>query len=150
MVKVCLIGSHGGHLYQLLKLINPLTLAGHSIFIITYRESKYLSINTKRYVIKNIGYNPLYMIMGFLNIAFIIKKEKPNILISTGSEIAIPSFLLGKVYGLYTIFIESYSRVVSPSWTGRIVYLFSDFFFVQSPDLLKSYGPKARYSGELL
>jgi UDP-N-acetylglucosamine:LPS N-acetylglucosamine transferase len=48
------------------------------------------------------------------------------------------------------VFIETNSRIVKPSLTGRILYPFADLFFVQWKPLLKKYGKKAKYGGLLI
>jgi len=49
--------------------------------------------------------------------------------------------------GIKTIFIESWTRVIQPTVTGRIVYPVSDVFLVQWGSLLSKYGKKAKYEG---
>lgn len=80
----------------------------------------------------------------------ILRKEKPDLIISTGAELAIPAFYLAKLFRIKTIFIESWTRVVQPTGTGRIVYPVSDVFLVQWEQLLSKYGKKARYEGAIL
>ena len=80
----------------------------------------------------------------------ILCKEKPKLIVSTGSEIAIPAFYLAKFFGMKTIFIESWTRVVQPTGTGRIVYPVSDVFLVQCERLLTKYGKKAKYEGAIV
>jgi UDP-N-acetylglucosamine:LPS N-acetylglucosamine transferase len=65
----------------------------------------------------------------------IIIKEKPDLIISTGAEIAIPTIFLGKLLGCHTIFIESLCRVKSISPTGKIISRFTDIFLVQWEEL---------------
>jgi hypothetical protein len=48
------------------------------------------------------------------------------------------------------VFIESFSRINSPSMTGRIIFRIADLFIVQWRGLLKFYGAKAIYGGELI
>jgi UDP-N-acetylglucosamine:LPS N-acetylglucosamine transferase len=122
---------------------------GHETFFITYDCARTRELENK-YLMKDIGTNPFLMAIGFLKIFRILVKERPLLIISTGAEIAIPAFYLGKLFRSKTIFIESWTRVVDPTGTGRIVYPVSDVFLVQWERLLQKYGNKARYEGAIL
>jgi len=76
--------------------------------------------------------------------------EKVDLIVSTGAEIAIPAFIVAKMLRIKTIFIESWCRIHHRSKTGRILYYFSNYFIVQWPQLLESYGNKAIYLGALI
>ncbi len=82
-------------------------------------------------------------ILNFLNSIKIYLKNNPRVVLSTGGGLSISLFILGKIFGATTIFIESGSRVRFPSKTGKLLYPFSDYFFIQSPQLL-SFFPKAK------
>ena len=99
---------------------------------------------------QNIGTNPLLMARALLSTFRILLREKPKLIVSTGSEIAIPAFYLAKLLRIKTIFIESWTRVDRPTGTGKIVYPVSDVFFVQWEHLLSKYGKKTRYEGAIL
>ena len=146
-MKICLVCSHGGHLTELLHLKEAFD--GHEIFFITY-DSKRTRQLEHRYLLRNIGKNPLLMGSAFSAILRILLKEKPKLIISTGSEIAVPAFYIAKFLGMKTIFIETFTRVVQPSGSGRIVYMVSDVFLVQSEQLLSRYGKKAKYEGAVV
>jgi UDP-N-acetylglucosamine:LPS N-acetylglucosamine transferase len=61
---------------------------------------------------------------------------------------AVPFSVLGKLLGKKVIFVEDYSRVSKASTSGKIIYRFSDLFFVQWPELKAVY-PKGIYAGRL-
>lgn len=77
------------------------------------------------------------------------KKYKPAVIISTGSNIAVPLFWIGKLHGSKTIFIETRAKVYARSLTGILVRYVSDIIFVQWPEMLKLY-PEAKYCGTLV
>ena len=146
--KIGLICSPGGHLVEVLQLLEA--FKGNAIFFLTYKEKA--TLNQKNtYWIMNFARNPLHLIIGILKILLIFFKEKPKILFSTGAEIAIPSFYIGKfLFRTKLIYLECSAQVYSPSLTGRYVYPITDLFLVQWEPLLKQYGPKARYVGGLI
>jgi beta-1,4-N-acetylglucosaminyltransferase len=146
--KIGLICSPGGHLVEVLQLLEA--FEGYPIFFLTYKEKA--TLNRKNtYWIMNFARNPLYLIIGILKILLIFLKEKPKVLFSTGAEIAIPSFYIGKfLFRTKLIYLECSAQVYSPSLTGRYVYPITDLFLVQWEPLLRQYGPRARYVGGLI
>lgn len=146
-MRICLVCSHGGHLTEILQLKEA--FEEHETFFITYDSARTRELERK-YLLRNIGENPLLMARAFVSIFRILRKEKPKLIISTGAEIAIPAFYLAKLFRIRTIFIESWTRVVQPTGTGRIVYPVSDVFLVQWERLLPRYGKKAKYEGAII
>ncbi len=142
--KICLVCSHGGHLTEILQLSKA--FEGHEKFFITYDTVRTRDLDN-RYLIQNIGRNPIRFLAIIPGIIHILRKEKPDIILSTGAEIAIPVFIIAKIFRIRTIFIESLCRIMQPSHTGRIVYPLSDIFLVQWESLLTKYGHKARFRG---
>jgi hypothetical protein len=53
--------------------------------------------------------------------------------------VTIPIFFFSRVLGIRSIYIESITRVVDLSGTGKMVYPIVDVFLVQWPSLLKKY-----------
>ena len=147
-MKILLICSHGGHLTETLYLLKA--FEDHEIFFITYDNFRTRDLNYNKYLINNIGTSPFKMTKAFFQIFKILMKEKPDIIVSTGSEIAIPAFVIAKILRIQTIFIESWCRVKTRSGTGKIVYPLSDLFLVQWPELLELYGKKAKYKGAVI
>jgi beta-1,4-N-acetylglucosaminyltransferase len=124
--------------------------SGNDIFFITYESNRTRNLEQRNYLIENIGTSVSKMIFASFTIAGILLKEKPNIMVSTGSEIAIPAFYLAKLFRIRTIFIESWCRVKVPSGTGKLVYAVSDVFLVQWQQMLNAYGPKAEFMGAVI
>lgn len=84
----------------------------------------------------------------FMECIGIYLKHRPKIVISTGSYIAVPLFLLTKLNRGKTIFIESNAMVYSKTLTGILVEKLSDKIYVQWPEMLSVYR-KAEYKGVL-
>ena len=78
----------------------------------------------------------------------ILKKERPDLIISCGAAVAVPFFYVGKLFGAKLIYIEVYDRIDSSSLTGKLVYPISDRFIVQWEELKKVY-KKAVYLGSI-
>jgi beta-1,4-N-acetylglucosaminyltransferase len=146
--KIGLVCSPGGHLVEVLQLLEA--LEGHPFFFLTYKEKATLH-RKNTYYIMNFARNPFYLVIGILKILFIFLKERPRVLFSTGAEIAIPSFYIGKfLFRTKLIYLECSAQVYHPSLTGRWVNPITDLFLDQWEPLLRRYGPKAKYVGGLI
>ena len=79
---------------------------------------------------------------------FVILRARPDIVLSTGPGFAGPICIWGKIFGKKIIFIESWSRVTTKSWPGKLLYPITDQFYVQWPEEKENY-PKSIYVGRL-
>lgn len=78
----------------------------------------------------------------------VVRSERPDAILSTGAALALPFFLVGKLLGARTIYVESLTRTEDLSLTGRLVYPLADAFFVQWPHA--SQRRRARFAGSLM
>jgi len=149
IMKICMTSSAGGHLNQLLKL---LPIVGKDTFFITSAcHMKNVLKNYKMYYMEDPVRRPLKFLINSIKAFSILMKEKPKVIITTGAGIVVPICLIGKLFfRTRIIFIESLSRVETPSMTGKILYPLSDVFIVQWKQLLKFYGGKAVYCTPLI
>ena len=79
----------------------------------------------------------------------VLRKERPDLIFSTGAGVAPPFFLIAKLLGIKTIFMEAYIFNPRPTLSGKLIYPIADLFIVQHQDLLKTY-PRAKYLGSVL
>lgn len=145
--KIGLICSHGGHLTELLELAEA--FEGYEVFYFCYDAD-----TTRRlphvYLTHNRPKSPYYFARNFFRLWKIFGSERPDFIVSTGAEIAIPAFLLAKLRGIPTLYIECGAQVTTPSITGRLLVRIAGTFFVQWPELLERYGKRAAYRGSLV
>lgn len=78
------------------------------------------------------------------------KKYRPKVVISTGSNIAVPLCFISKFYGSRFVYIETRAKVYSKTISGKIVEHFADKVIVQWPEMLKVYKGHAEYYGTLV
>ena len=78
----------------------------------------------------------------------VLRKERPDLIISSGAAVAVPFFYLGKLFGVKTIYIEVFDRIDKPTMTGKMVYPVTDRFIVQWEEMKQVY-PKAINLGSL-
>jgi len=143
-MKLCLASSPGGHLTEM-SFLEPLfkkydhffvTAEGPNTASLQKREKVYLVVNSKR--------NPLKLVKNFFQSFRVLLKEKPDVIISTGAGVAVPTCFLGKFMGSKIIFIESFCRIENPAFSSKLVYPISDLFIVQWKRMLKYY-PRSVY-----
>jgi len=145
--KLCLVCSHGGHLAEMLQLREAFGASDTFYFCYDADTTRALP---NAYRIPNRPLSPIAFTLNLLRLVRIFYRERPDAIVSTGAEIAIPAALIGKVYRIPLIYIECGAQVYTPSMTGRLLYHVADRFYVQWPELLEAYGPRARFVGSLI
>lgn len=146
-MKIGLITSRGGHLFQLYQLKD--WWSRYNRFWITDKgqDGDYLLRGERVYY----GYFPesrnlKNAIKNFFLGLKILKKEKPNLIFSCGAGIAPPVFLAGKILGCKLVFMEPYDFIFYPSLSGRLVSFFVDKLLVQQR-VQKKFFKKAEFWG---
>jgi len=148
-VKIALVSSSGGHLNHL-YLLKPFWENKKRVWVTFDKEdARCLLKGEKIYYCHYPTNRNLKNLIRNTKIAWqVLKKEKPDIVISTGAAIAVPFFYLGKLMGKKLIYIEVYDRMNKSTMTGRMVYPVTDQFVVQWEEMKKVY-PKAVNFGSI-
>lgn len=148
-MKVIFAASSGGHYAQLMQL--KLVMEKCDSIIVTEKtdsikkeENMYLLKQTNRKEFRCF----FYLIYNLFYSLYILIKEKPDIIVTTGVFSIIPLCLIGKFFGVKLIYIESFAKIHSPTKTGKLLYKFADKFFVQWESMKEVY-PKAIFVGGL-
>lgn len=69
----------------------------------------------------------------------VLRRYRPDVVVSTGAAVAVPFFVIGKALGIRTAFLEVYDRIDMPTLTGRISAPLVDLFMLQWPEQLLMY-----------
>lgn len=77
-------------------------------------------------------------------------KYHPKVVVSTGSNMAVPFGIISKFHRSKFVFIETRARVYGKSVAGKLVARFADKVIVQWPEMVDVYGGKAEYYGTLV
>jgi len=143
------IASRGGHLTELLMIKPNLPKNKVKEFYITYDKDD--SLENVIIINSFLLSQPIKIFTCFFKALYVTCKYKPDLIISTGAELAFPFIIISKIfYKTNVIYIECSAQVFTKSITGRFCYLFSDKFYVQWPSMLKVYGKKAEFKGGFL
>lgn len=86
------------------------------------------------------------MLVNTIRSIFIWVKERPDIVITTGTMVAYPFYLLSVLLNKKFVFIETFGRSNEPTVAGKLMEKHSDLFFVQWESQKKFY-KNAQYVG---
>jgi hypothetical protein len=146
--KILAVASGGGHWVQLHRM-EP-AFAGFDVVYVTvhpeYRsqvpESKFYCVNDAT------RWSKLALIVQALRIAWIIGKERPEVVISTGAAPGYFAVLFGRWFRARTVWIDSMANIEELSMSGSHVGRHADLWLTQWPHLAKAGGPQ--YGGSVL
>ena len=148
-LKICLVGSSGGHLTHL-YMLKPFWKDKDRFWVTFDKEDARSLLNgEKMYSCYYPTNRSLKALLKNTMVAWkILRKERPNLIISSGAAVAVPFFYLGKIMGAKLIYIEVFDRIDKSTMTGRLVYPITDKFIVQWEEQKKVY-PKAINLGSI-
>lgn len=148
-MKVCLVGSSGGHLTHL-YMLKPFWEQNERFWVTFNKEDAKSMLKDER--VYSCYYptnrNLLNLIKNTFLAIKILSKEKPDLLISSGAAVAVPFFYIAKIMGKKLIYIEVFDRINKPTLTGKLVYPITDKFIVQWEEMKEVY-PKAVNLGSI-
>ena len=148
-MKVCLVGSSGGHLTHL-YMLKKFWKNKERIWVTFDKEDAQSILMGEQ--VYNCYYPTNRNIKNLIKNTFVawkvLRKEKPDLIISSGAAVAIPFFYLGKLFGAKLIYIEVFDRIDKPTITGKVVYPIVDKFIVEWEEMKKVY-PKAINLGSI-
>lgn len=154
-MKIALVASAGGHTSEIKMICTKNVVGNKKIILITEskrKDEKIKGIQERTYLFKkdNLNWNPFDYFLALLRFKRILKREKVRLVITTGAHLAVPALIASKMMRIKTVYIETITRLKTPTWSGKICYFFSDIFLVQNPGMEKHYGKRARYSGGII
>ena len=143
--RLCLVSSSGGHWEQLQKL-QPL-IDKYDGFLVTEKtqfpeKAKYFMRQTD---LKDKFMIPKMILNSFKAIGIWIK-ERPDFVITTGTLVAFPFYLMAVVFRKKIVYIETFGRANMPTVAGKKMEKHADLFIVQWKTQVKHY-KKAVYGG---
>ena len=148
-MKICFVGSSGGHLTHL-YMLKPFWKDKERFWCTFDKEDS-------RSILKGEKIYPLYypsnrslkaLVINSLWAIKILYKEHPDLIISSGAAPAVPFFWFGKIMGAKTVYIEVFDRIDKPTISGKLCYPVSDKFIVQWEEMKQVY-PKAINFGSI-
>lgn len=146
--KVLAVASGGGHWVQLLRLL-PAFADLNVVFVTVdsiYREQV---IGSKLYVVRDATrWNKFGLVLMASQVAWVMLRERPTTVVSTGAAPGLVAILLGWLIGARTIWLDSIANIESLSLSGTRAGRFADLWLTQWPHLARTEGP--HYAGSVL
>jgi UDP-N-acetylglucosamine:LPS N-acetylglucosamine transferase len=149
-LKICLAASAGGHLTQLLKLAQSWN--GHDVFFVTTGSAvqNELQKRGKVYIVGECNRKQLLKTTKvFLKCVKIVRKERPDVILSTGAAAGCMLCFLCKLFGAKVIWMDSITNTEKLSLSGRMVRYIANLFLVQWPQLAAKY-KNVEYVGSVI
>lgn len=149
-MKVLMVSSSGGHLAQLHAL--RMWWESHERTWVTFPGADTRSLLEGERVIA--AYHPTTRnvpnLLRNLGLARrVLRRERPDVVVSSGAGVAVPFFLLARLLRIRTVYVEVYDRIDSATLTGRLCYPLSDLFLLQWEEQRRLY-PRGVVIGRLL
>lgn len=146
-MKVGIISSCGGHLTEARALMPAYghyehfyVLDDHVLLAADMQDRTYFVTHSER---------DWKFLLNLWEAWHILRRDRPDVLLSTGAGPAVPFALVGRfLFGCRIVFVETFTRVNKPSLTGRIMYRLAHDFYYQWPSLAP-YFPRGICGGTL-
>jgi len=145
-LRVLFVLGSGGHTTRGIILANQ--IHAEKYFMVPWESEvtkqkvgdNYFSVISPRFRAKdNRIITVLRTLFLFLHSLIILIYIRPNLVISTGSGLTIPPFLVAAFLRIKTIYIESPSRVYYPSLAGKMLIGKTSLWLSSWPELAQRY-----------
>jgi beta-1,4-N-acetylglucosaminyltransferase len=147
-MKICIVSSAGGHLDEV-RALRPAYAGFDHFYVVNQAVQPAPDMQGKLYIISHSERDLLFFV-NLVEAWKILRKERPDVLLSTGAGAIVPFAIVGRLFfGTKSIFVESLTRVTVPSLTARIMYRLADRFFYQN-EQLRPHFPHGQYEGSVL
>ena len=145
--KLLAVASEGGHWIQLMRLKPAFANA----------DVEYLSTNS---ALSTMAGSPIHvvadanlwtkwrMLVMFLQVAIVIYRVRPNVIITTGAAPGLAAIIIGRLVGARTLWLDSIANSEILSGSGQQARRFAHVCLTQWPDLAEV--DQVQYWGRVL
>ena len=149
LTELLLVCSSGGHLLELLTLRSAWTPFTRAWVTLDADDTRSLLDSERVYFARGPTERNAVNFLRNLVIAWrVVGELRPAVVVSTGAAIAVPFAWVGRLRGTRVVYVESLTRIDSPSLTGRLVMPVADRIYVQWPQLVAQLR-RARFAGSI-
>lgn len=129
---VLLVGSSGGHLAQLLVL-RPWWECRQRTWVSFETPDAFSQLEGEHVHWAHFPTtrNLPNLLRNLVLALRVMRRTRPDVVVSTGAGVALPFFIWAKLMGVPTVFVEVYDRVDSRTLTARLCRPLTDRFLVQ-------------------
>ena len=149
-MKLLFVSSSGGHLAQLMSL-RPWWHDHERIWVTSDKPDAHSLLADEEVVF---AHEPTTrsltnLVRNFRLAWRTIKRERPDVVVSTGAGVAPPFFLAAAMQRVQRVYLEVYDRIESATLSGRLCYPLSNRFLLQWEEQQRLY-PKGIQVGRVL
>ena len=145
--KVLAVASIGGHWIQLLRIARPMEEHYEMVYMCTHPKCAAIVEGKTYYQTTDFSRSDAWkLVPTFFRQLKIIRKEKPDAIITTGAGPGLICVLAGWLLRRKTIWIDSIANVNHLSLSGRIAALFVSRAYTQWQHLATN---KIHYAGDI-
>lgn len=144
--KICIVSSCGGHLAEV-RLLKTLYEPYEHFYVLNDRIILPKDMEGKTYFV-HLFERDFNFFVNLWEAWWILRKERPDLILSAGAGILVPFALCAKVLGVSIVYVETLTRISHPSLTAKIMYRLADRFFYQWESLGKFF-PKGECCGPI-
>lgn len=139
--RVLAVSSGGGHWIQLQRIMPA--FRDQRVTYATTLEGYRSEVGPARfYVVPDANrWNKVGLIRMAMKLAWILIRERPDLVISTGAAPGFFAVRLGKALGATTVWVDSMANVEELSLSGKKAGPYADLWLTQWPHLAKPEGP---------
>jgi len=144
--RVLAVSSGGGHWVELIRLAPA--FEGHDVAYVTVDEA-YRSENesARFYTVRDVTrWDKLWWMQTIVKLVWILMRERPDVVVSTGALPGYFSLRLAKWMGARTVWLDSIANVEELSMSGQRIGKHADLWLTQWPQLARPNGPLYRGS----
>jgi UDP-N-acetylglucosamine:LPS N-acetylglucosamine transferase len=145
-MKICIVSSCGGHLTEV-RALKPAYERWPHIYVLNDKALLPPDMQGRTHFIAH-SERDWKFLLNLWEAWRILRKERPDVILSTGAGPAVPFALVGRLLGCKVLFVETITRIAAPSMTGRLMHVLAHDFFYQWPALARFF-PRGRLGGPL-
>ena len=140
-MRVLAVSSGGGHWVQLLRLRPVFDMV--QVTYVTVDRAYAADVPGARFyaIVDATRWNKLKLLWMALEIAWLLLRERPDVVVSTGAAPGYFALRLGKWLGARTIWLDSFANVERLSLSGQRIGPHADLWLTQWPHLAQPEGP---------
>ena len=146
--KILAVASGGGHWIQLLRLQEAFKGA-EVVYVSTHSGYEKQVGGARFYAVTDANrWNKLKLVKMAFEVFNVIRKEKPDIIISTGAAPGLLAIVWGRLSGKKTIWLDSIANIERISMSGRIARPFASLHLSQWEHLAN--GKSTMFKGNVI
>jgi UDP-N-acetylglucosamine:LPS N-acetylglucosamine transferase len=139
--RILAVASGGGHWIQLMRMV-PAFVGQDVAFATTLASCRSQVSGARFYLVRDASrWNKFALLLMAMKVFWILVRERPRVVISTGAALGYFALRMGKLFGARTIWVDSIANAQKLSMSGQSIGKHADLWLTQWPHLARPEGP---------